>query len=121
LSDRSAYDAPVEYEETVLFDPVSYSFPSPALNRDTTINRIEQDIRKIHIPARFYLTRTFLVNKGGYLKRTVWLVEHMGNQYEISQIIPRFINNQICYYEANAYVVGPSRDPFSRTILPSET
>ena len=121
LSDRSAYGAPTESETLALFDPVTYSFPSPALNRDTNIERIEQDVRKIHIPAAVFLERTFLVNKSGFLKRTVWLCEVAGNQYEISQVIPRFISNQICYYEANAYVVGPSRDPFARTILPSET
>lgn len=121
LSDRSAYGAPVEYSSLALFDPVTYSFPSPALNRDTTIERIEQDVRKLHLPPTQFLSRTFLVNKGGFLKRTVWLAEHAGNQYEISQVIPRFINQQICYYECNAYVVGPSRDPFARVVLPSET
>lgn len=121
MSDRSAFGAPTEHSALVLFDPVTYSFPSPALNRDATLERTEQDVRKMHLPPDFHLARTFLVNKSGYLKRTVWLVEHAGNQYEISQVIPRFIDNQICYYEANAYVVGPSRDPFSRVVLPSET
>jgi hypothetical protein len=41
--------------------------------------------------------------------------------YEISQVVPYFINSQICYYGANGYVVGPSNDPFSRPVLPSET
>lgn len=121
LSDVSAYDAPVEYETKALFDPVTYSFPSPALNRDTTIERIEQDVRKMHLPPDFFLSREFLVNNGGYMKRTVWICEYYGNQYEISQVIPRFIDGEICFYECNAYVVGPSRDPFSRIILPSET
>lgn len=121
LSDISAYGAPTEHNTLALLDPVTYSFPSPALNRDTTLERVEQDIRKVHFPPDFPLLRTFLVNKGGYLKRTVWLIEFDDNQYEISQVIPRFISNQICFYEANCYVVGPSRDPFARTVLPSET
>jgi hypothetical protein len=121
MNDVTAYGAPTEDNVKVLFDPVTYSFPSPALNRDTNIERIEQDVRKLHLPPDKHLARTFLVNKGGFLKRTVWLIEYDGNQYEISQVIPRFIDNQICFYEANAYVVGPSRDPFSRTVLPSET
>lgn len=122
LSDITAYGAPTEYQSKALFDPVTYSFPSPqALDTSDTVAYIEQDVRKMHLPPDFHLARTFLVNKGGYLKRTVWLVEYMDNQYEISQVIPRFINNQICFYEANAYVVGPSRDPFSRTVLPSES
>lgn len=121
LSDISAYGAPTEHNTLALLDPVTYSFPSPALNRATTIERTEIDVRKVHFPPDFPLLRTFLVNEGGYLKRTVWLIEFDDNQYEISQVIPRFIANQICFYEANAYVVGPSRDPFSRTVLPSET
>lgn len=121
MNDRSAFGAPTELQTLALFDPVTYSFPSPALNRSTTIERVEQDIRKLHIPPTMFLSREFVVNQGGHLKRTVWLCEYDGNQYEISQVIPRFISNQICYYECNAYVVGPSRDPFSRTVLPSET
>lgn len=121
MNDVSAYGAPAEFSSIALLDPVTYSFPSPALNRSVTNERVEQDIRKLHLPPTFHLARTFLVNKAGYLKRTVWLIEFDDNQYEISQVIPRFINNQIVFYECNAYVVGPSRDPFARTILPSET
>lgn len=121
MNDRSAYQAPSEESALALFDPVTYSFPSPSLNRDTSIEYVEQDVRKMHLPPTQHLARTFLVNKGGHLKRTVWTCEYDGNEYEVSQIIPRFISNQICYYECNAYVIGPSRDPFSRTVLPSET
>ncbi len=121
LDDISAYSAPTETEVQMLFDPVTYSFPSPALTAADTKDRIEQDVRKLHLPPNQHLERTFLVNKGGFLKRTVWVVEYDGNQYEISQVIPRFINNEICFYECNAYVMGPSRNPFSRIVLPSET
>lgn len=121
MNDRSAYGAPTEIEELALFDPVTYSFPSPALTADVTSGYTEQDIRKIHLPPFFHPFRDFVINIGGYLKRTVWLIEYDGNYYELSQVIPRFITNQICFYECNGYVVGPSRDPFSRTILPSET
>lgn len=121
MNDRSAYSSPSEESALALFDPVTYSFPSPSLNRDTSIEYVEQDVRKMHLPPTKHLERTFLVNKGGHLKRTVWTCEYDGNEYEISQVLPRFISNQICYYECNAYVIGPSRDPFSRTVLPSET
>jgi hypothetical protein len=121
LSDISAYGAPTELNVTALFDPVTYSFPSPALTADDSLLRIETDVRKLHLPPTQHLARQFVVNKGGFLKRTVYVLEYDGNQYEISQVIPRFISSQICYYECNAYVVGPSRDPWSRVILPSET
>jgi hypothetical protein len=121
MNDASAYGAPTEYTANVILDPKSYAFPTRDLDVNDQTTYIEQDIRKIYLPPTMHLSRTLLINKGGYLKRTVWLVEFAGNQYELSQVIPHFLNNQICYYEANAYVVGPSRDPFSRTILPSET
>lgn len=121
MNDRSAYGAPEEFSVLCLFDPLAYSFPTPSLSTSNQQDFVEQDTRKIYLPPNFPLQRTFLVNAGGYLKRTVWLAEFGNNLYELSQVVPRFFNGQICYYEANAYVVGPSRDPFSRTILPSET
>lgn len=121
MSDRSAYDSPTESNSTAIFSPRSYTFPTPAIIETGIEDWIEKDVRKIYLPPDLHLARTFLVNQGGYLKRTVWLCEFNGNQYELSQVVPRFLSNQICYYEANAYVVGPSNDPFSRTILPSET
>lgn len=121
MNDRSAYGSPTETSALVLFDPVSYAFPTPSVDETGLDAWIERDVRKIYLPPNTHLARTFTVNAGGYLKRTVWLTEFDGNEYELSQVVPRFISNQICYYEANAYVVGPSRDPFSRTVLPSET
>lgn len=122
MNDRSSYDPPTETRSLAIIDPINYSFPAPELDTQANINTwVERDTRKIYLPPDFHLARTFVVNNGGYLKRTVWLTEFDGNQYEISQVVPHFISNQICYYEANAYVVGPSRDPFSRTVLPSET
>jgi len=121
MNDRSAYGSPTEYSEKVLLDPQSYQFPTPAISAADFTQWVEKDVRKLYLPPTFHLSRQFLVNLAGYLKRTVWLCEYGGNQYELSQVIPHFINNQIAYYEANAYVVGPSNDPFSRTILPSET
>ncbi len=121
MNDRTAYDKPVESGEIVLFDPQTYVFPVPDLNNADTTAFIERDVRKLWLPPTKPLARTFLVNAGGFLKRTVWTCQYGGNEYELSQVVPRFIANQICYYEANAYVMGPSRNPFSRSILPSET
>jgi len=121
MNDSSAYDNPTDTSVLAFLDPQSYSFPSPELTASNQTNYIEQDIRKLYLPPTVHLARTFTVNNKGFLKRTVWLTEFDGNEYEISQVVPRFASNQIAYYEANAYVVGPSRDPFARTVLPSET
>jgi len=119
-SDRSSYGAPMLTVAKAMIEPRSYDFPSAQGNESFT-TYIERDQRKIHLPPNLHLGRTFTVNAGNHLKRTVWLVRFDGNEYEISQVVPRFLHDQIAYYEANAYVVGPSNDPFSRTILPSET
>ena len=48
-------------------------------------------------------------------------MHYAGNQYEVTQVVPKFIDNQIAYYKANMYVVGPSNNPFTKITLPSET
>lgn len=121
MNDRSAYDSPTESYAQVIFEPVTYGDPAVELVAGSQSAWVEQDIRKVFLPPAKHLARTYSVNDGGYLKRTVWLMEFDGNQYEITQVVPRFHSNQITHYEANAYVLGPSRDPFSRAVLPSET
>lgn len=120
LSDKSGYSLDSAFYIKVFVDEVNYAFPVPSGN-ETFDQYIERDTRSVHIPANLHLSRTFLINNGNYLKRTVWLMNYSGNQYELSQLVPKFIDNQIAYYTANAYVVGPSRNPFTRIILPSET
>lgn len=119
-SDRSAYNDPDVYSSLAIIQSVNYDFPIHAGNEDFS-EYIERDTRKVHLPPDFHLDRTFLVNAGNHLKRTVWLMRYDGNEYELSQVVPRFINNQIAYYMVNGYVVGPSNDPFARRVLPSET
>lgn len=120
LSDKSSYSFESSYYVKAFFQDVNYSFPIPSSNESYS-TYIERDLRKLHLPPTFHLSRTFIINDGNKLKRTVWLANFDGNQYELSQIVPKFIDNQIAYYTANAYVVGPSNNPFTRTILPSET
>jgi len=121
MADRSSYQQAVAYTTRIILDPASYSFPTPSIAAADFTDWIEQDIRIIYLSPDFHLSRTFIVNDGGFLKRTVWTVQYDGNEYEISQVVPFFIDGEICLYRANAYVIGPSRDPWARTILPSET
>lgn len=119
---ESAYSKSTESNTQIFFDSISYNRPateSTATNSQTAA--VERDIRKIFIRPDFFMERVFITNDGGYLKRTIWMTEHLGNRYEITQIVPKFIDDQICFYEANAFVVGPSNNPFSRITLPSET
>lgn len=121
MGDRTAYGEPTEYTPTCMIDPKTYLFPQAEFRPEDQVDYIEQDIRKIYFKPDFPILRTFVLNDGGFLKRTVWTVLHDGNEYEISQVVPRFIDDQIVYYEANIYVIGPSRDPWARVVLPSET
>lgn len=121
MSDITAYGEPTEHCVDIVWKPLSYAFPTPDLATAQQEDFVEQDIRKIYLRPNTHLSRTFLLNEGNFLKRTVWTVFYDGNSYEISQVVPHFMNNQICYYEANAYVIGPSRNPWSRIVLPSET
>jgi hypothetical protein len=118
---KGAYAAPTQYTTKVLIDPQTYDFPTIAKENDVFTQFIERDIRKVFVKPDFFMGRTFVLNDGGFLKRTVWTLYYLGNEYEISQIVPRFIDNQICFYEANVYVIGPSNDPFRKLTLPSET
>lgn len=120
LSDKSGYSLQSAVYIKAFVDEINYSYPISSGN-ESFKDYIERDTRSVHIPPYLHLSRTFLINNGNYLKRTVWLMTYGGNQYELSQLVPKFVDNQIVYYTANAYVVGPSRNPFTRIILPSET
>jgi len=121
MSDVTAYEDPVVQAAQVFIDPEQYDFPAPQIESADLADWIEQDIRRIHIPPNFFLSRTWVTNEGNHKKRTVWTVELTGNEYEVTQVVPRFVRGQIVFYEANLYVIGPSRNPFTREILPSET
>lgn len=121
LSDRSAYSSPVEYVSLAVLSPMTYEFPLAQRGPDSFNTYIERDVRRIHLPPDFYLSRNYILNDGSFLKRTIWTVQFDGNEYEISQVTPFFLKTQICYYSANCYVIGAGYDPFSRVVLPSET
>jgi len=120
MDDRTAYLPAEEYSSKAVFSPINYSLPVSQANELFT-TYMERDTRKIYLPPTFHLSRTFTLNKGQNLKRTVWTAAFDGNIYELTQVVPFFLNSEIAYYSANAYVIGPSNDPFARTILPTET
>ena len=121
ITGRGSYGSPTTFESEACVDPGSYGFATVARNNADFSEYMERDTRKIFYKPNLYLSREFILNDGGYLKRTIWTIRIMGNDYELAQIVPRFLDGKIIYYEANLYVVGPSNDPFSKVILPSET
>lgn len=116
-----AYSSPVTSEYKACVDPGSYGFPSVAKNNTDFSEYIQRDSRKMFYKADTFLDRTFVMNKGGILKRTIWTIRIMGNDYEIAQIVPRWLDGKLIHYEANLYIVSPGNDPWSKIILPSET
>ena len=118
---RTGYSDPIVTTTKVLVDPQTYNFPTINKEEPYFTQYIERDIRKIFFKPNFFIGRNYIKNDGGFIKRSVWTIKYMGNDYEISQVVPRFINNEICFYEANAYVIGPSNDPFRKLTLPSES
>lgn len=119
---KSTYNTPIEYNVKVMTDPITYQFPVIAENGTGGFDTIiERDMRKVYFPPNFYMSREHQFNAGGILRRNIWTIFYMGNEYEITQIVPRIIDGQICHYEANLFVIGPSNDPFTKLTLPSET
>jgi len=121
INGQGGYFTPTTFEDQACVDPGSYGFATVARNNADFSDYIERDTRKLFYKPNLYLPRNFVLNKGGYLKRTIYTVRIMGNDYEVAQIVPRFLDGKILYYEANLYVIGPSNDPFSKVILPSES
>lgn len=121
VSDIAAYDTPTEVWANIFIDPLSYGNPQIVQDTSNSVSYVEKDIRKVYLPPDLHLSRSFILNDGNYLKRTVWIVVFGGNEYELTQVVPRFINNQITHYDCNAYVIGPSYNPFTKVTLPSET
>jgi len=121
ISGKSGYETIVTREIEAVIDPGSYGFPTVAGSDADFQEYIARDNRKLFYKPDTFLDREFILNKAGTLKRTVWTVRIMGNDYEVAQIVPRWVDGAIVYYEANLYVIGPSNDPFTKVILPSES
>lgn len=121
MGDKSAYQLHSEHSIQAVFQSLNYEMPVNVSGTELFQEYIEKDTRRLFIPPYFHLARNFVLNLGEHLKRTVWIAVFDGNEYELSQIVPHFFDNQIAYYSCNAYVIGPSNDPFSKQTLPTET
>lgn len=121
VNNKLGYSVTSTTPHTCLIDPGSFGYGSVARN-DTDFNEyMERDSRKLFFKPNLFLSRNFVLTRGGYLKKTLWTLRLFGNDYEIAQIVPRFLGNAILYYEANLYVVSPNNDVYSKISLPSET
>jgi hypothetical protein len=119
INDKNAYRFETSVYVKAFVDSISYA--NPFSGNEVFTSYIERDTRQIHLPPDMHISRNYILNDGNKQKRTVWLMKYAGNDYEITQVVPYFIDNQIAYYTANAFVVGATRNPFTRNIQPTET
>lgn len=119
INDKNAYTYEGSTYVKVFVDSIAYA--NPISGNEVFVNYIERDTRQIYLPPDMHISRNYILNDGNKQKRTVWLMKYAGNEYEVTQVLPYFIDNQIAYYTANAFVVGATRNPFTRAIQPTET
>lgn len=120
VATEGAYSLTEEVYARCFLDDVSYSMPF-SIGVDSIIEATERDVKQLHLPPNLFLSRNYILNEGNAQMRTVWLMRYLGNEYELTQLTPKFIDNQIVYYTINAYIIGVNRNPFTRLVLPSET
>lgn len=124
VSQIYSYTAPTEKQTKVMMDELTLKNPTGIQleeNAGDYGNVREKDVRKVFLAPNEYLPRTYKRTMFGDIRRTVYLLLFYGRYYEITQITPIFKSQEIIAYTANAYVCGPSYDPFSRAVLPNET
>ena len=112
IDGKGGFQTPVTWSVVALIDPGSSTAPTVARGNAEFEEYIGRDSRKIFFKADCYLDRNYIINNGGYKKKTVYTIRLEDKDYEVEQILPRFLNNCIMYWEANLFVVSPTNDPF---------
>lgn len=120
VAGEGAYQLTEELYVRAFLDDISYSMPF-SIGVDSIIEATERDVKQLHLPPNIFLSRNYILNDGNAQMRTVWLMRYLGNEYELTQMTPKFLDNEIAYYTINAYIIGVNRNPFTRLVLPSET
>ena len=106
IGGRGAYKNPVEHLVKVFTNAVTWENPQQALNKADFTEYIDKDLRKIYLPPAFFLEYKYGTNQSELQTKTIYLCELDGFTYEIRQVVPKFVNNQITHWEANCYNVG---------------
>lgn len=117
----SAYKAPILETVKAVLDPNTYDGLPETIPVEDFTTAVERDIRTAFFDSDTYLQRTVVQNAIGNIRRTVYTLQFAGKEYEITQVVPHVMYNQICYYRANAFVVGTNNDPWTKATPPSET
>jgi len=103
----TAYESPpTEHLVKCFLDSASWNRPNQALNQSDYAEFIDRDLRKIYLPPNFYMGYSVVISKANEAYQTIYLAEFDAFTYEIRQIVPKFIDNQIFCWEANCYNVG---------------
>jgi len=112
IDGKGGFKSPTTWDIIALIDPGSSTAPTVARGNAEFEEYIGRDSRKIFFKADCFLDRRYIINNGGYKKKTIYTIRLEDKDYEVEQILPRFFNNCIMYWEANLFVVSPTNDPF---------
>lgn len=106
IGGRTAYENPIKHVVKCFIDSSSWNSPNQALNRADYDEFIDRDLRKIYLPPAFFMEYNLNSSKSETVQQTIYLAKFDSFTYEIRQVVPNFVNNEIIYWEANCYNVG---------------
>lgn len=117
-TDKGAYELESTVTVSGFFDPQvrGIATPEPVVN----VEDEEQFTGTLFLGPQQYLPVDFVRNEGNYVKKTEYVFYYQSKEYSLTSITPRFLNNEICYWECQTRVIGPTYNPFTRIIYASE-
>lgn len=106
IGGRTAYNNPITHLISCFLDASSWDNPSQALNKSDYDEFIDRDLRKIYLPPTFFMEYVTNSTMSETQQQSIYVAKFDSFTYEIRQVVPKFVNNQIVYWEANCYNVG---------------
>lgn len=106
LTGRAAYGSATTSLVKAFFEAESWAVATQGLNSSDFSEYINRDLRKLYLPPSFYMSSSTNDSRSYISLSTVWLAKFDGYVYQIRQLVPHFVKDQIVYWEANCYNVG---------------
>jgi len=118
---QSGFELPTVQVTEVFVDEITYDRLPRNVEDEIFVEDVDRDIRRLYFRPDFFMSRVTLFSDTGRIRRTIWDLVWDGKLYEITQVRPKLLAGEILYYVANLYVIGPSNNPWTKLILPSES
>lgn len=118
ITDRGAYTLEDTFIASGFFDPVARS----QATRETTIAETDEELfaGTLYLGPSGFLPVNFIRNRGNFVKKTEYIFKYQDKKYSIFSMTPRFLNDEITHWECQTTIIGPTFNPFTRVIYPSE-